>query len=161
MGLSLVVGASLFLYQSGWARAKIGRKGFLYVGMVVVSLGWAWTLDKVVAPWFGAALYTAIACGPPALLNAFLSKLTWREVVIELRNSNRTFYMLPLLTVIGYFSLIKALTLGEVSRVVPVATATTPMVVILGLLFLGEKDHWLKKVLLAGITMVGIWILGR
>ena len=55
---------------------------------------------------------------------------------------------------IGYAMMLKALTLGPASNVMPIVTSTTPFVVLLGVLFLGEKDYLWRK-LFAAILTVG------
>jgi drug/metabolite transporter (DMT)-like permease len=159
IGVALVVLANIALLWGGWERLHISRSGLRYSGLVVLSLGVGWTMDKVVAPWYGVALYTYVSCGLPALVNIWWSRIGWRDLSQELKTGGKWLALLPALAVIGYFALVKALVLGDVSSAVSVATATTPMVMLLGLVFLKETNQWKRKIVATLLTMMGVWLL--
>lgn len=158
-GMGALMVANWVLIRQERKHRSLDKKGLKYALMVMLALGWAWTMDKVVAPWYGAVLYSMMASGLPALINAVKSKISWGDLTAEARVAGWHLLWLPLLTVVGYFALIQALILGEASRVVPVAQATTPLVMLLAVIFLKERQNLGVKLVAVMLTVAGVWAM--
>lgn len=159
IGIGLILLANIILFSREQRGGRLSRKGLLYALVVMISLGLAWVMDKVVAPWYGVVVYSILSCGPPAIINTVSSRIGIKDLIKEWQVAGRRLLVLPVFTVVGYFGLIKALTLGEASRVVPVATATAPMVMLLAVIFLKETRNIRVKLLVVLLTAVGIWCM--
>ena len=63
------------------------------------------------------------------------------------------------LNVAGYLLQLKALEIGDATRVIPTVQTSTLLTVILGIVFLGEKEHSAKKIFAAIIALLGVYFL--
>jgi drug/metabolite transporter (DMT)-like permease len=160
IGMTTIALAGLLVIWAETGGKWRSTRGLRYALVVVMSLAAGWTFDKVVAPWYGPVLYTIFSFGPPAVINSLLPPVGWRAMMKELQLAGWRIYVLAMLSVAGYYGLIKALTLGEASRVIPVATSTTPLVVLLAAVFLKERSHLKVKLGAMLLTVVGIILLG-
>jgi uncharacterized membrane protein len=59
----------------------------------------------------------------------------------------------------NYALMLKALTLGEASRVMPIVSSTTPLIIIFSILLLGEKKDTTRKLLAGAMTVGAIYLL--
>jgi uncharacterized membrane protein len=55
--------------------------------------------------------------------------------------------------------MMKAMSLGDVSQVIPITTSTTPFIVIFGAIFLGERDNIFKKFLATILIVLAIYLM--
>jgi uncharacterized membrane protein len=159
VGIAFIVISNIYLiWTIGGKRFKID-KGIFFVLLVAIFLSLGWTLDKVVSPFYGLALFSAMSFGVGAIVNAITPPIPIKILKAELSRTGWKLALLALLNLVAYAALVKGLMLGEASRVTPIATGGTPLVVIFSAMLLGEKDHLWEKLAVAGITVVGIFLL--
>ena len=159
IGLSVLVLANVILLV-GNKQQLISLKGIKYAIGLSVLMGIAWTVDKLVSPYFGVFAFSAIAFFSPALINGVTPLVKKKEITQELTHTNlKQIIIMAAFNLLGYFCFIQALILGEASKVTPIATATTPLVMILGIIFLKEKGHLGKKIFSCLLIILGIWLL--
>jgi len=59
----------------------------------------------------------------------------------------------------GYALILKALSLGPSSNVIPITNSATPFVVLFGVIFLGERSNLLRKFTSGFITLIAIYLM--
>lgn len=159
LGLVCLVSANLILLV-GNKHQIINQKGLKYAIGLALILGLSWTLDKFVSPFFGVFLFSAISFGSPAIVNSLTPPVKRSEIDLELRHTRLTqIIVTALFNLLGYFCFIQALIIGQASKVTPIATTTTPLVMILGIVFLHEKGNLGKKIFAGALIVLGIWLL--
>lgn len=160
IGMAVVLSASVYVLFSEEKR-KISTKGINFALMTTLLLGIGWTLDKSVAPYYGIALFSAISFLSPTIVNALFPPIGFKALVAELKRVTWKLPVLATFNLMGYASLVKALTLGDASKVTTIASATTPFVVMLSALALNEKSNLTKKLIIGIVTIMGIYLLSK
>jgi uncharacterized membrane protein len=122
-----------------------------------LSLGW--TFDKALVPYYGVALFAFLSFLSPGIFNLIFPRATLAELVQEVKQSGWILPISALFNVAGYAALLKAYSLGEASRVAPIATSTTPLVVLIGVVFLKERKLLKHKLLAAIVTGIAIYLM--
>lgn len=145
LGLILTILASLLVVGMP-TRSQMKKNSGLWYGFLITGiLGLAWTFDKVLTPLYGIVLFCYISYAAMALAAIFFPFVGWSDLKSELRLGSWKVIVLAFINVIGYGAMIKALTLGEASRVIPISISTTPFVVLGAFFLLKErKDAWKK-----------------
>ncbi len=132
---------------------------FFWLGVLcTLFLGTAWTIDKVVSGRLSSELYTLLLwIGPiPFIFLPFISlKSIKREFVLGSWKS----ILMAVLNVVGFYWQIKALSLGEASRVIPIISSNSLVVVLLAIWLLNERTHVGKKLLAVFLATFGVILL--
>lgn len=158
-GIALITLASVYVITLSSGKRLHMEKGMGYALITTIFLGIGWVLDKGIASFYGIALMNIIGFGFPAVINGLTPPLTRYEIMTELRRVNWYLPLLASINIIGYAALIKALMIGEASKVSSISSATTPFVIIIAALFLKERQN-LRLKFVAGIaTCIGIYLL--
>lgn len=155
IGLFLTIIASIMVIGFDWKKSK----GMGYALLTTLFLGIGWTFDKVLTPIYGVILFSFLSFFSPSIANAAIPPIRFSVLQKELRIGVWKLVILALLNIIGYGAMIKAFTLGEVSRVVPVATSTPPLVVLGAALLLKERKDLAKKIFAAFLVSVAIFLM--
>ncbi len=159
IGLLLTVFASILVIGvpsvSLFRKNKDLRYGVLLAGI----LGVAWTFDKVLSPIYGVVVFGFLTFFVPALANTFVPPLPLAAMRSELQHASWKLIVLGLLNIIGYGAMTKALIIGDATNVIPIATSTPPLVVLGGVLFLGERTDVGKKILAVLLVLVAIYLM--
>jgi len=156
LGMGLIILANFLLFWRETGGKLVLKRGLKYVFLVAGSFGLCWTFDKVLAPSYGPVLYPMMTMGIPALINTMTPRIKTQELMMEIRLAKGRVLGLALLCVVGYYTMVKALTLGEASRVIPIATSTTPIVFVLAIIFLKETKNWRVKLVATVLSLLGI-----
>jgi len=153
-----VIGSVLVI--GGFNLRKIKKeKGILFGLSLAIVQGIALTFDKVLTPIYGVFVFSAITYFVPIVYNMFASKLSVKDLTYEVRLSSWKIVVLALCNVMAYGAMIKALTLADASKVIPIATATAPFVVIGGIVFLNERTNISKKIFAAVLIVIAIYLM--
>lgn len=128
-------------------------KGFVYSALLGVVLGIGWTIDKVVAITWGAVLYSAISSFSSSAFAMAVPPVKIAAVKKQFKLITPMFIFLAVINAISYYFFMKAMTVGEVSKVVLVVTINEILTIVGGVFFLGEKSHWQEKII-AGVVVV-------
>lgn len=159
LGLVLTIGASL-LVAGMPTRDQLNKNTGLGYGFLITGiLGIAWTFDKILTPAYGIVLFSIISYSVMAATAIFFPFVGLSALFKELRVASWKIVVLSFVNVIGYGSMIKALTLGDASSVIPISTATTPFVVLGGLLLLKEHGGVWKKLAAAILVVLAIYLM--
>lgn len=160
LGLGLIILANLTLFLNQKRQAIISDQGLKYAIIVAVLLASAWLLDSINVKSWGLATYGFISYLGGAIICGLFPRITLAQIKQELSLTPPwQILVLSMVNLIGYSSMLKALSLGPDSNVMPIVTATPPLVVLLGVLILGEKDFLLRKFVAALITLGGIYFM--
>ncbi|MBI5151297.1 MAG: DMT family transporter [Candidatus Pacebacteria bacterium] len=161
-----IIGISLLLLVNIWIVTLVQKGktkldfGIQYAIFLVLLLSIGWVLDKVVSPHLGVALFTFLSFFSPALFCGLFPKISMDDIRQELRQVPMKYIVtLASVNVLGYAAFIMALTLGEASRVIPIAISVTPFVVLLSAWLLHERSHMKEKWLASCITLFAMFLL--
>ena len=159
VGLLLTIIASLLVIGipsfSDFKKSKDLRYGVLLAGI----LGVAWAFDKLLSPVYGVVLFAFLSFMAPSLANAFIPPLSIKSLREELRRASWKMFVLAFLNIVGYGAMIKALIIGDATNVIPIATATPPLVVLGGVLFLKERSDITKKIIATFLVVLAIYLM--
>jgi drug/metabolite transporter (DMT)-like permease len=133
-------------------KLKVDR-GFIYSALLGVILGIGWTIDKVVASVWGAVLYSAISSFSSSAFAMAVPPIKITAIKKQIKLITPMFIFLALINAVAYYYFMKAMTVGEVSKVVLVMTLNEILTIIGGVFFLKETSFWLEKII-AGIIVV-------
>ncbi len=145
---TLLVSLNRKLAINKYALFAIGIASALYVAGV---------FDKLANPHYPIFFYAMLIWTVPLPFIAYPTTL--KDIRIALKEIN---WRIPLLASLNALSLVfvqRAFQLGEVSRVIPVLSTVTVLTVLGGIIILGEKDNWQRKVLAGILATIGILIL--
>lgn len=143
-----------------WGRSgKIELKGIGYAIVMSVSLGLAWFVDKIAASYYPLAFYAFLSYFFSSFFVLVFPIIPMREIRREIVSGGWKICLLAFFNVIGYYSLIKAFTLGEVSRVVFVSSSSSVLTILLAIIFLKERDNVIGKVVAGVLVFVGVLML--
>lgn len=160
--LSKIVGATLLIGSSLIVIHKNPQfKNLRALGVAVfcaVALGLAWMLDKPASSGLSASFYSALMWAIPLPFIA-LPTLTIPQVKTELRIGWWKIALAAFLNVLGFVLYLKALSLAEASRVIPIVSSSATLVVLGGIIFLNERSHIAKKLIAGALMFIGILLL--
>lgn len=159
-GLILIILANAVIFLSQNRRDIISDAGLKYAIIVAVLLAIAWLLDSINVKSWGLATYGLISYIGGAIICGLFPRITLSQIKKELQLT--PFWQILILSavnLVGYSSLLKALSLGPASNVMPIVTSTPPLVVLFGAVFLGEKDHLPRKLLATLLILSAIFLL--
>lgn len=158
LGISIIIVSNILIILSTTKNINI-QKGLKFALATTLLLGIGWTLDKAVASYYGIALFSMISFGSPIVINAIIPPIKFSSLLTEFKRTSWRLVVLAVFNLLGYASLIKALTIGEASRVTVIATATTPFVILLSAILLNERSDLYKKFAVGIATITGIVLL--
>lgn len=160
IGIILIILANAILFVGQIRKSIISDQGLKYCIMISVFLAFGWLFDAInIKPW-GVATLSILSFLVPSILSGFFPTITVKELKHELTlNQYWKIVILAATNLAGYALMLKALSLGPASNVMPIVTSISPFVVLFGLLFLGEKDHVLRKILAAIVTVFAVYLM--
>ena len=134
-------------------------KGFWLSLATALALGIGWSFDKAVSAFYILPFYAFISFFIPGVVNLLIPRVKLKSLVTEIKNTNiRNVFILAFANATGFLLYIKALTMGEVSKVVLVTTSAAVITVVLAIFLLNEKDKVTQKII-AAFLVVGATIL--
>ncbi len=159
-GVALIVIANIILLAGNLHHTKIDLKGIRYTLVLAILLSVAWLFDAVNVKAWGVGVFCMFSFIAPVIMSSFFPTIKKIDLQKELRLTPWwQFLVLGFLNLVGYGFMLKALTLGEASNVTPIATSTTPFVVLIGILILGERDSLARKIFASVMVLVAIYLM--
>lgn len=162
--VSKFIGAVLIILSNILIFYKKGEGKFnKYVGLGIISnicYTIALFLDVNNSECFNLPFYVMITLGVPAILIMIIERIKFSDLKNEFSKENR----LPILVTAITWSFcivaqLRAYQLGNVSVVAPLCALLVILNVIFGYIFLKERDNLLKKILAAGLIILGIVLI--
>jgi drug/metabolite transporter (DMT)-like permease len=149
---------ALFLVSYNKNKSKNSLKSILFGVIICTSLGLGWVLDKKGTQYFGPDTYSFMLWSVP-LIFIYFPKVDLKMLKREFQLSSWRIVLLSLINVVGYLLQLKALSLQEATRVIPIIQTSTLFVILLGIVILKEKDDLYKKVIAGLIAVAGVYLL--
>lgn len=158
IGAILIIASNVLIFYK-----KENKKPDKYVVLGIIANIFytiALFLDVNISEEFNLPIYVAISLGLPMILIAIAEKITPKLVINEFKNGNKPAIIATALTW-SYMILVqlRAYQLGNVSIVAPLSALTVILNVIVGYIFLKEKDNLLKKIISAILIILGIVLI--
>ena len=149
---------ALLMVSFGNQTKKSPLKG-VFVGILIsIMLGLGWMLDKLGTQYFNSGTYNILIWILPTVF-IFFPYIKLEVINSELKVASWKVFLLAGLNVIGYLMQLKALEIAEATRVIPILQTSTLFTVLLGVVFLREREHILRKVLAGIIAVTGAYFL--
>lgn len=140
-------------------KMKLDSIKNISVGILVYTLmGLAWIFDKKGALYFGADVYNFLAWTLPIFIVIF-PKVKLSELKYEMKNSGFMIFVPAFVNVAGYFLQLKAMETGNATQIIPLVQTSTLLAVLLGIVFLGEREGVIKKIFAGVIALIGSYLL--
>ncbi len=160
LGILLIILANLILFVNHKKKSIISMQGLKYSLIVAVFLALGWLFDTINVPAWGVATFSIVSFIFPSIMSMFFPKLTLSDLRQELA-LNKFWHIAALgsLNLMGYAFLLKALTLGPATSVVPITGSSTPFIIIFGVIFLGEKEYLGRKLIATLLTVGAIFLM--
>ncbi len=156
LGTALIVCASLLLVYKN-PKLKLNR-GMWYAFLCVIFLGITGVVDKPASVHLQPALFSFLVWFFPIVIIAFPG-VTASDVRKELHIGGWKAVLAAILNVVGYILYIRAFALADASRVIPVSATSGILVVLGGILLLGEHDHMKRKLIAGALAFAGVYFL--
>ncbi len=159
-GVALIVIANIILLAGNLHHTKLDLKGIRYTLLLAAILSVAWLFDAVNVKAWGVGVFCMFSFFAPVIMSSFFPTIKKIDLQKELRLTPWwQFLVLGFFNLVGYGFMLKALTIGEASNVMPIATSTTPFVVLIGILLLGERDSLARKICASVMVLVAIYLM--
>lgn len=156
IGMFCIIVATLIVTYKNVKLAV--NKGLFLAFACAVFLGLAWTIDKSATYVVPNAYYTLLIWILP-LFVIYMPHIRSSSIVKEFRIGHWKTAFLAFLNVFGYYLQLKALTLADASKVIPIVNTNSVFVVIGGIYLLKERDNIGKKIIAGLLATVGVFFL--
>lgn len=158
LGAMLIILSNIFIfYKKG--EFKMNR----YIGLGVLanlSFTIAMFLDVNLSKHFNLPFYVAMTLGIPAILIALTEKIKISEVKEELKIANKKVLLITGITwSLSIIAQLRAYQLQKVSIVAPICSLSVILNVIVGYLFLKERDNLPRKIIAAILIVISILLI--
>ncbi len=158
VGAALILCGNLIIVLKGDVL-KLNK--YTWLGIVCTMLiGTAWIVDKVVSSRLNSDFYTLILWVAPIPI-IFLPYISLKVIKNELILGSWKAVVMAILNVVGFYFQIVALSKGEASRVIPIISSSSVLVVLLAVWWLKERSHVGKKILAVLFATAGVLLLSR
>lgn len=162
--LKKIIGAILILLSNVIIFYKKGKQKFNKYILLAILANMAFSialfLDVNISEKFNLGFYVAITLIVPALLIILFERIKISNILSEFKSGNKKSI---LITGISWSTMIIvqliAYQLGDVTTVAPLCALTIIGNVIVGYLFLGERDNLLKKVIAAFLVIISVILI--
>lgn len=162
--LNKFIGAMLIIFSNILIFYKKGKFEFnKYIGLGIlanITFTIALFLDVNISDNFNLPFYVALTLIIPALLIMIAERIKPSEIKDELVNGNKKAIAI---TAISWGLMIvvqlRAYQLGNVTIVAPLCALTVILNVIIGYIFLNEKDNLLRKIISAILIIISIILI--
>lgn len=139
-------------------KEKASKKGIIVTILISIALGLAWMLDKKGTTYFPALTYSIFIWTIPIIF-IYLPYVKINELKAELKRTNWKIALLAFFNVAGYALQLKAFSLTEATKVIPIIQTSGMFTILFGILLLKEKDHLLRKIIAGILAVTGVYFL--
>lgn len=156
----IVVGVIMAFYKRGVFASFNKKHSYLIIYALIFSI--AGTLDKYILNYFTPGAYQVIAFILPATFTMFFIPGTIKNMKPLLSvNKNNAYLVISSITyTIAALSMYTAYKVGgEISKVGPISQASIILTVILGIIFLKERENLAKKLIGSLIVFAGVLLM--
>lgn len=162
--LSKFIGAMLIIFSNiliFYKKGKFEFNRYILLGILAnITFTIALFLDVNISDNFNLPFYVALTLIIPALLIMIVERIKPSEIKNELVNGNKKSILITSLSWgIMIIVQLRAYQLGNVTIVAPLCALTVIVNIIVGYLFLNEKDNLLRKIISAILIIIAIILI--
>lgn len=162
--LTKFIGAMLIIFSNiliFYRKGKFEFNQYILLGVLAnIAYTVALFLDVNISEGFNLPIYVTLTLIIPAMLIMIFERIKPSEIKNELVNGNKkAIFITALSWGIMIVSQLRAYQLGNVTIVAPLCALTVILNVIVGYLFLNEKDNLLRKIISAIIIIISIILI--
>lgn len=159
-----IIGATLIIFSNiliFYRRGKFKFDKYVLLGVLSnLSFSIAMFLDVSISNNFNLPIYVSITLIVPAILIFIFDRIKFSEIKTEFKNGNKKAMIITSITWgLSIFSQLRAYQLGNVTIVAPLCALTVILNVIVGYLFLKERDNLLRKIIAAVLIIISIILI--
>ncbi|MCI9365506.1 MAG: DMT family transporter [Clostridia bacterium] len=159
-----IIGAVLIIFSNiliFYKKGKFKFDKYVLIGVLSnLSFSIAMFLDVSISDNFNLPIYVAITLIVPAILIFIFDRIKFSEIKTEFKNGNKKAMIITSLTWgLSIFSQLRAYQLGNVTTIAPLCALTVILNVLVGYLFLKERDSLLKKILAAILIIISVILI--
>lgn len=158
IGAMLIIFSNLLIF---YKKGKLEYNKYILLGILSnIAYTVALFLDVNISDNFNLPFYVALTLIIPSLLIIIFERIKFSEIKNEFTNGNKKSI---LITALSWGTTIvvqlRAYQLGNVTVVAPLCALTVILNVIVGYLFLKEKDNLLRKIIAAILIIISIILI--
>lgn len=162
--LTKFIGAMLIIFSNiliFYKKGKFEFNRYILLGVLAnVTFTIALFLDVNISDNFNLPFYVALTLIIPALLIMIFERIKPCEIKDELVNGNKkAIFVTAISWGIMIVAQLRAYQLGNVTVIAPLCALTVILNVIVGYLFLNEKDNLLRKIISAILIIISIILI--
>ena len=162
--LSKFIGALLIVFSNILIFYKKGAgkpNKYIILGVVAnIFFTIALFLDVNISDNFNLPIYVALTLGVPSILIFIFERIKFSDIKNEFKNGNKKAMIITSLSwSLSIVAQLRAYQLGNVSVVAPLCALSVILNVIIGYLFLKEKENLPKKIIAAMLIILGIVLI--
>lgn len=158
IGAMLIIFSNVLIF---YKKGKFEFNKYILLGILAnITYTIALFLDVNISDNFNLPFYVAITLIIPGLLIMIFERIKPSEIKNELVNGNKKAIVITALSWgIMIITQLRAYQLGNVTVIAPLCALTVILNVIVGYLFLNEKDNLLRKIISAILIMISIILI--
>ena len=158
IGAMLIILSNVLIF---YKKGKIQFNRFVLLGILAnISYTIALFLSVNISEEFNLPFYVALTIIIPAMLIAIFERVKLKDIQNEIINGNKKAIIITGVTWgLSIFLNLRAYQLGNVTIVAPLSALTVMLNVIVGYLFLKERDNLLKKIIAAILIISSIILI--
>ncbi|MDO5555633.1 MAG: EamA family transporter [Clostridia bacterium] len=158
IGAGLIILSNVIIF---FKKGDFSINKYLLIGLLanlLTSVGRM--LDISISDHMSLPVYSSLVLLIPALLTWGAERIKLKDIISEYSNGNKKSILISG-CVWGFMmvSLLKAYQLGQVTTVAPLAALSVLVNVVIGYIFLNERNNLLKKIISAVIIVVAIVLI--
>jgi|CXWL01.1.fsa_nt_gi drug/metabolite transporter (DMT)-like permease len=135
------------------------NKGVLFTLMAAISISIALSIDKYLARFFPTSVIAFSAFFIPGIW-LYITLPNKRERLKKLFSDKGKYAILTaLFGALSYWLLLRALTLSDISKVIPIYQSSLALNVIIGIILLNEREKVLHKLFASAIVLLGVILI--
>ncbi len=162
--LTKFIGAMLIIFSNiliFYKKGKFEFNKYILLGILAnITYTIALFLDVNISDNFNLPFYVALTLIIPALLIMIFERIKPSEIKNELVNGNKkAIFITAISWGVMIVSQLRAYQLGNVTVVAPLCALTVILNVIVGYLFLNEKDNLLRKIISAILIIISVILI--
>ncbi|MBR0427085.1 MAG: EamA family transporter [Clostridia bacterium] len=158
IGAMLIILSNVLIF---YKKGKMEFNRYVLLGIVAnISFTIALFLDVNISENFNLPFYIALTIIIPAMLISIFERVKPKDIKNEFINGNKKAIITTGVTWgLSIFLNLRAYQLGNVTIVAPLSTLTVMLNVIVGYLFLKERDDLFKKIIAAIMIIISIILI--
>lgn len=155
-GVLILIALILVSYTD--SKKSVSLKGVLFGILMYTFLGLGWMLDKKGALYFNTGTYNLLAWSLPFVF-IYFPYVKISHLKLEFKKSSWRLILMAVINVLAYVLQLKALTLQESSRIIPIVQTSTIFAVLIGIFLLKERSNLKRKIFAGILCILGVYLL--